>query len=236
MFKKIGSEHTLTKKIEIQLENAIREKKLKPDQKLPSQEELCNSFGVGRNILREAIRSLASRGLIRVRKGSGMYVADFSMQDAVSSMNYFLELHSDQDGLYQIIKLRQMFEPQIVESTCRNIKEPVLKQLRETIVELKNCPLDDLEREAEIDNHFHSLIAEGSGNFAVSLIMQPIYAIMPKFHKEIFGKMHGLKSKTLKYHRLIFEAIEKHDDKGAKRLMQSHLAQTERNFLRYFRK
>jgi GntR family transcriptional repressor for pyruvate dehydrogenase complex len=126
MFKKIGSEHTLTKKIEIQLENAIREKKLKPDQKLPSQEELCNSFGVGRNILREAIRSLASRGLIRVRKGSGMYVADFSMQDAVSSMNYFLELHSDQDGLYQIIKLRQMFEPQIVESTCRNIQEPVL--------------------------------------------------------------------------------------------------------------
>lgn len=234
MFSYIGNNESLTRKVERQLENAIREKKFLPNEKLPSQEELCKSLGVGRNILREAIRSLASRGLLDVRRGSGMFVSDFSVKDAVSSVNYFLELHSDKESLYKIIKLRQMFEPQIVESACKNIQEDVLQELKQTLIDMENCSEDDLEHESEIDNRFHSLIAKGCGNFAVSLIMEPIYNIIPRFHPIIFGKTKGLKKITIEYHYSIFKAIESRDSNLAKELMEKHLLETENNFLNFY--
>ncbi len=234
MFRNVGNKESVTRKIEIQLENAIRQKKFVPGDKLPSQEDLCESFGVGRNVLREAIRSLVSRGLITVIKGSGMYVTQLSMNDAASSMNYFLELRSDKDSLYQIIKLRQMFEPHIAAAACLNITEATLAQLGQTIVDLERCQEGDLKTESEIDNRFHSLLAEGSGNFAVSLIMRPIYNILPKYHTILFGKVPGLRKLTLQYHRDIFSAIREKDSDRAKRLMENHLQETEKNFLQFF--
>ena len=94
-----------------------------PDEKLPTEIELSKSYGVSRNALREALRSLDSKGLIRIEKGRGMFVNNYSLSQAVSSVNMFLEMNASRDNLLQVIRLRQMFEPEIAAAASRNRTE-----------------------------------------------------------------------------------------------------------------
>ena len=53
----------------------LEEKKYRPGEKLPNENELAESIGISRTTLREAIRTLASEGLLEVRRGRGTFVA-----------------------------------------------------------------------------------------------------------------------------------------------------------------
>ena len=68
LFTKIGTGLTLSQKIERKVEEAIRDKKLIPGTKMPSEKELCTQFAVSRTALREALRRLSDRGLIDIKK------------------------------------------------------------------------------------------------------------------------------------------------------------------------
>ena len=85
VFQNIGNRLTLSQRIERTLETAIREKKLELGSKLPTEREMCESFGVSRTALREALRRLSARGLITIQKGSGMYVSEIKIQDAIDN-------------------------------------------------------------------------------------------------------------------------------------------------------
>jgi len=74
VFSKIGSGLTLSQKIE--------RRKLLPGTRLPTEKELCTQFAVSRTALREALRRLSARGLIDIRKGSGMYISELKIEDA----------------------------------------------------------------------------------------------------------------------------------------------------------
>src|SRR5665647_2960038 len=95
MFSKIGSGLTLSQKIERRIEEAIRQKKLLPGSKLPTEKELCAQFAVSRTALREALRRLSARGLIDIRKGSGMYITELKIEDAINSLHLFYDLRFD---------------------------------------------------------------------------------------------------------------------------------------------
>src|SRR6056297_2298023 len=110
IFQNLGNRQTLSQKIERTIENAIREKKLAVGSKLPTEREMCASFGVSRTALREALRRLSARGLIRIQKGSGMYVSDINIEDAINSLNLYYDLKFDKNLLTQIIEVRRLFE------------------------------------------------------------------------------------------------------------------------------
>ncbi|RMD92070.1 MAG: FadR family transcriptional regulator, partial [Calditrichaeota bacterium] len=78
LFSRIGNHRTLSQEIEHKIETAILEKKLIAGQKLPTEKELCEMFGVSRTALREALQMLSARGLLYIKKGSGVFVNDFS--------------------------------------------------------------------------------------------------------------------------------------------------------------
>ena len=92
IFQNIGSKLTLSQRIERTLEGAIREKKLLVGSKLPTEREMCESFGVSRTALREALRRLSARGLISIQKGSGMYVSEIKIDDAIKTLNLYYDL------------------------------------------------------------------------------------------------------------------------------------------------
>ena len=144
MYKKITESKSLSQRIEAEIEDAIRAKKLMPDEKLPTEIELSKSYGVSRNALREALRSLDSKGLIRIEKGRGMFVNNYSLSQAVSSVNMFLEMNASKDNLLQIIKLRQMFEPEIAAAASLNRTEEDLINLKSAIEAMEQCPADAL--------------------------------------------------------------------------------------------
>ena len=230
MYNKIGDTKSLSQRIEEEIEGAIRIKKLKAGEKLPTEIELSKSYGVSRNALREALRSLNSKGLIRIEKGRGMFVNEFSLNQAVSSVNLFLEMNTSKDNLLQVIRLRQMFEPEIAAMASLNRTDEDLRLLKKSIESMKNCPAGALKKEALEDNKFHKLIAEATHNFSVSVVMNPIYSLMPRFVDFVYGKTGYKRGNTLKFHSKIYRLIEEQNDYEVRKVMKEHLSFTELSF------
>ncbi len=69
---------TLGEQVALQLAEMIAEKHWQPGERLPTEMELCEVLNVGRSTLREALKSLAFIGMVRMRPGDGTYVSDLS--------------------------------------------------------------------------------------------------------------------------------------------------------------
>ena len=113
MFQPIGSKMTLSAQVEEALTKVIREGRILPGQKIPTESELCEQFKVSRTAVREAIKKLSARGIIEVKKGSGAYVSEISIKNASESLNLFFEMSSDTNLVPQTIQTRQLVEPML---------------------------------------------------------------------------------------------------------------------------
>jgi GntR family transcriptional repressor for pyruvate dehydrogenase complex len=215
IFGKIRISQTLSQKIERKIEEAIRQKKLIPGTKLPSEKELCESFAVSRTALREALRRLSARGLIEIRKGSGMVVSEIKIEDAINSLNLYYDLKFDTNLIAQIIEVRRLFEPEIARLAARNRNQDDLKILRDNISELEKCDPDNTQLEVDMINRFHMNLSKATGNPIVIISMEPIYSLLPRMRNLIYANIEGEKEYTLRLQKNILEAVEKQIDQDA---------------------
>jgi len=235
-FQKIGSEKLLSGKIEESIELAIRKKQYLAGQKLPTEGELCKLFSVSRTVVREAFRRLSARGLVVIKQGSGAYVNELSSESAIGSINLFLELTDDGNLIFDIIRARQLFEPEIAGQAALNRTAAELEELAANLEEMKNSSLGDIESQTVIDCRFHLLIAQATRSNIVPLLMRPIFDNMPKVKHAIFSKKNvdilpAEENKVIQFHEEIFHAIKNSDPREASHAMLAHLKQTEKNFM-----
>jgi GntR family transcriptional repressor for pyruvate dehydrogenase complex len=215
IFEKIPISQTLSQKIERKIEEAIRQKKLIPGAKLPSERELCESFAVSRTALREALRRLSARGLISVRKGSGMFVSEIKTEDAIKSLNLYYDLKFDTNLISQIIEVRRLFEPEIARLASRNRTVEDILQLRDNLLDLINCDPDNTQMEVDMINRFHMNLSKATGNPIIMITMEPIYTLLPRMRNLIYGNIEGEKEYTIRLQKKILEAVELKEDQKA---------------------
>jgi len=227
LFGKVGNAQTLSQRVEKRIEDVIRQKKILPGEKLPTEKELCEMFAVSRTALREALRMLSGRGLITIRKGSGIYVNDYSAINAIKPMSLFLELNFDKDLISHVIRVRQMLEPQLARLAALNRTEQDLKSLDHNLAKFIACREDDHRKEGELDSEFHLLLAKASGNPIVPVMVEPIFQLMPKIRALVYAHVDHAKSAALEYHQKLIEAIRIGDADGAEAAMIAHLGLAE---------
>jgi GntR family transcriptional repressor for pyruvate dehydrogenase complex len=235
IFGKIRISQTLSQKIERKIEEAIRQKKLIPGTKLPSEKELCESFAVSRTALREALRRLSARGLIEIRKGSGMVVSEIKIEDAINSLNLYYDLKFDTNLIAQIIEVRRLFEPEIARLAARNRNEDDLKILRDNIAELEKCDPDNTQLEVDMINRFHMNLSKATGNPIVIISMEPIYSLLPRMRNLIYANIEGEKEYTLRLQKNILEAVEKQIDQDAYKYSVELLERNREVYNNYFK-
>ncbi len=226
IFQNIGSKLTLSQRIERTLENAIREKKLAIGSKLPTEREMCEYFGVSRTALREALRRLSARGLITIQKGSGMYVTEINIEDAIKSLNLYYDLKFDKNLISQIIDVRLLFEPEIARLAASNRTDVNITELEENVSEFEKCDPDNTQRETDLDNKFHLSITKSTTNPIMQITMEPIYSLLPRMRNYIYGNIDGEKAHTLNYHKQILIAIRDQNGDQAYQVMKEHLIRT----------
>jgi GntR family transcriptional repressor for pyruvate dehydrogenase complex len=235
IFQNIGNRLTLSQRIERTIENAIREKKLEVGSKLPTEREMCESFGVSRTALREALRRLSARGLVTIQKGSGMYVSELNIEDAIKTLNLYYDMKFDRNLLSQIIETRCLFEPGIARVAARNRTEENLAELERNLAEFRECDPDNTQKEADIDNRFHLIITRSAGNPILQITMEPIFSLLPRMRNFIYGNIDGEKSHTLDYHVRLVEALRDQDENRAYRVMKEHLGRTQEIYEKYMK-
>lgn len=206
-----------------QLQHAILGGKVKHGERLPSERLLSQQFQAGRVTIREALRTLETKGLIRIRKGTdgGAYVQVGNQQKVASIIVDNLTL----EGLTseQITEARVGLECAIVRCACRKGTDSDLLRLHRDLEEFKGLtPEDDRPVTVSKMISFHLLLAEASHNLPFVMF---IHALMEWARRKLVDYSPTAEQIRYSYraHKSIFEAVKKKDIALAQSLMKRHV-------------
>lgn len=203
--------------------------RLKVGNRLPSERALSEQFGVSRNTLREALRSLEHAGLIRLQKGAsgGAFISERS-GDAV--MTGLLDLyHVGAIGPAQLTQARIWLESVIVREACQRATADDLAELQRNIDEAEAAHLrGDFEGRVAHHLEFHRILARMTGNPIMVLMMDGILGVLRHFIQTI-GDHHN--PYTLPSRRRFMKHMVEGDVAAAVAEMESSLKRLERAYL-----
>ena len=210
---------SISEEIAKQIMELISRGELKPGDHLPSERELCKDFGASRSSLREALRCLSIVGVLNARVGEGTSVAE----DGEKFLRKIIEwrLITEKHDIENLLEVRMALEGVSAANAARNATAEQIEKLRKLVNKMQTV-LDDEKGFAALDLEFHIAIANASGNTLVSNLIELVRSQLVKALHKVLVVPHALPL-TYKEHRVIFEAIERHDPNAAREAMQTHL-------------
>ena len=208
---------TLAEQVADGIMNLIQETPYKAGDKLPTEKELCERTGAGRNTVREALKILASRNVLEIRQGAGTFVSEKQgIPDdplGFSMVNDHVKLTKD------LLQVRIMLEPQIAALAAQCAKEHEIKELEEILEEME-AAMKTREDYSELDTKFHTKIAQCTHNIVMENLLPVIGKGVAVFAKEVAQTEYD---RTWISHRKIFCYIRDHKPFEAEMEMQYHL-------------
>lgn len=207
---------TLARTTAEKLVQYIREQKLAPGTKIPTEYELAQMLGVGRNTLREAVRMLASRNILEIRQGAGTFVCE---KMGVSDDPLGFTLVADRRRLTdELMEVRCIIEPPIAALAARNATEAQLEELERACAAVEDC-IENGRDFTEADQVFHSLIAQCTHNSVMSNLIPVITQGVSVYAAETVQEC----VQTVRSHRRIVQAIRQRKETDAQQAMLYHL-------------
>ncbi|MFV0528268.1 MAG: FadR/GntR family transcriptional regulator [Lachnospiraceae bacterium] len=158
--KKVNSESVVQLVIN-SLTDAMIERKLCPGDKLPTESELAESLGVGRNSIREAIKILVYLGVLEIKRAEGTFVCEGFSESMIDPMIYGIILNTS-DSYENLMELREMMEVGVMQIAMEKYTQEKLKNLKAILdqmkAEIKKGP-ENVEQVFKSDNDFHNAIS-----------------------------------------------------------------------------
>ena len=193
-------------------------------QKLPSERELMDEFGVGRPAVREALSGLARMGLIEVSPGMRARVCRLTLKPLLREMRATLEIYSSSaEGWRQLHDLRLFFETAVVRRMALDITDEQLDHLGELLqAQRKLLDASEIRSFAEADIDFHRYLVECMDNNFLGLLAEgfagwlitPLYASL---------QVRKQSERSYRAHVNVYEALKKRDPDLAEKAMRAHL-------------
>jgi len=152
---------------------------LKIGDRLPTEEELTESFGIARTTLREGLRILESQGLIQIKRGrgGGAIVTMPDLDRLAEPLAVMLQLRHTTSG--DLDEARRLIEPQMAAWLAKNHTEDDLAALRAAVgAATAAADSDDRERFGFAAAQMHSTIIERAGNNTLSVISQLLHKLV----------------------------------------------------------
>lgn len=147
------------------LTDAMRNKELKPGDRIPPEPELANSLGVARSSVREAIKILTYLGVLESKRSEGTFVCDGFKESMIDPMVYGIILN--QDSFENLMELRQMIEAGTMRLAMIKYTEEegqALEAILEKMREIVEGGADAVDQFFQIDNEFHDMISQMGKN------------------------------------------------------------------------
>ncbi len=194
-------------------------------ERLPTEAELCERFDVSRTVIREATRVLVQRGLVAVKPGRGMTVAE--VDGSVIAEQYGLLLRLSEGSFEQLMELRLVLELEMAALAAARRSDTHLAELVVLNERLRVADPSSAEF-LDTDLAFHEKIAEASGNPFFPLVIRPIN----DFLSDSYHAGTGYPSEaghTVAEHLEIAYAIQLGDPARARFAAESHLRRIIRN-------
>ena len=213
----MDKKETLGSRVISQIRNDITQGKFKLNEKIPAEPELMQLYGVGRSTIREAIKTLATAGILKVQQGSGTFVNSFVSEQTI-------EQRLKNADFDQINAVRILLEGEIVRLAAQNRSQAHIDQI-EKCLEKRKQAIQSEQRQACVDADiaFHMAIAQASLNNVLADLYESFTLIIRDFFskREAQGISHFAMSHHL--HEQLFKAIKAQKVKQAEQLIQQIL-------------
>ncbi len=225
VFEPIHDNRALSEKIIVQISDALIAGELKPGDRLPPERELAEQFGVSRTVIRDAVKTLAGRGILHVKHGAGIFVAT-SEENAIGRLSALSEILPLQGvGLRDLFEIRKVLETEGADWAARRRNGYHLERLR-SILEDAHRTSENLEVLSDRDAQFHVAIAEASQNLVLVRVMLTLLDLLAQSRRESLS-IPGRAKLSLKEHERIVEEIEAQRPEEARKTMLEHLTSVE---------
>ena len=195
---------------------------------LPAEEQLCQMLGVRRAALREALRVLASKGLLEPKRKVGTLVkssAHWNFLDA-NVLSWLLAAGDADRVISELYELRQLVEPVAASLAARHARTDHISVMRRAYEALRAAG-DDGEKFAGPDLEFHQAIIGASGNRLFSALAHVIEAAL-RVNFRLVRDVPSGHVQSLPLHRRVLEAIEAGDTSAARLAMQRLIEDSQR--------
>lgn len=223
-FAAVAREPRLSDKVAGELQRSILNGAMKVGDRLPTERELGEQFGVSRTVIREAVRSLVAKGLLEVRAGSGVRVATVDASAVRETMGMYLRLHGEV-SYGNLHEVRSVLEIEVAARAAESAEEADIALLRASCHEMQ-AALADVEQVSLLDVEFHRLVAQATHNRLYVVLLDSIGDLLLDVRRATMG-LPGRPARGLESHRKILDRIAAHDPKGAGKAMKAHLEESE---------
>jgi len=231
VYAPLHREPTLADRATLQLQSLILGRAFQPGDRLPSERELGERLGVSRTVVREALRTLATKGLVEVRDGAGAHVRAPST-DLVSELLGICVSHMETGDVTSgnILEMRRILEIEMSGLAAERRGAEDLAEL-ERLLGLMARSGSSREEWAKMDYEFHDRVAIASKNPLFPIVLRSISEVLMR------GRLMGVRlpdyqAKALHHHRNVYEALRAGSREKARAAMAGHLREAEQTMRR----
>jgi GntR family transcriptional repressor for pyruvate dehydrogenase complex len=215
-----------------QIIDRIAEGALKPGDKLPSEHEMTELFGISRISLREAMKLLEARGYIESRDRRGKFVKSM-VEDMRKPLEELLSI--DHDRIWELLYVRRIIEAEAAYLAAKNASREQLKQLRDLFRHALKIDLDAILTTKEgglFYTHFFDLLADATRNTVFLHLRKTITTILREafpYSRKKLATIPGSSRDIFYQLRKISDAIEAHMAEDARLATIEHIDYIEKS-------
>ncbi len=192
-----------------------------PGHRLPTIQDMARDFEVGAPTLREALRRLQAVGILEMRHGSGIYVAE--SHDSLFVTNAGAQNLPWRKAMLYHIETRLAIEVYTTRQAAENVTDDQVAEMEELLEQAATFldEHDDAEL-SRINMAFHRQIAFASGNRVAHQVLELLSGLFQSEQYAILG-IHGSREQDYRQHASILNALKARNSSLAVRRMRAHL-------------
>jgi len=196
----------------------IAEQGLRPGDMLEPEGRIAERLGVSRVTVREAVKALSSLGILESRRGSGVFVREFSFDAVLDALPY--GLLTDLRRLDEVLEIRRVLEVGLIDRVVADLAPARLAELRAVVARMWTH-VDDPDALAADDRAFHRTLLADLGNETVLKLLDVFWRAFRTAVERVDLRTDD-PARTIEDHVAIAEAVAAGDAEGARAALERH--------------
>jgi GntR family transcriptional repressor for pyruvate dehydrogenase complex len=216
-----------------EIQTMIQAGQLKAGEKIPSQREFSQKFGISRASLREALLTLETLGLLKTEAGRGTFVtaASGSVSDGANHPGHMAPWrYSDSYSVFDVFQTRILLEGEIARLSAGRLSQAQLEKMEMATQTMEDCwARQDLLANVEADLDFHGTIVSACANTMLKALYQTVRDQVTETQRQPIPMTDPERMRqSIAEHRRIIAALRSNDAALAKSEMETHIRNTAR--------
>lgn len=201
----------------------VQERQLQPGDRLPSERDLAERLGIGRNAVREGVAALTTLRVLEARPNSGLYLKHIATDSSFETLAMLAEMGSTPSPveISETTEVRQALETLAVELACVRRTEDDLDRMEDILLRTERVLRED-GNIAEHDTEFHLALVGATHNSVLVRVLNSFYRMTAARRSAWFGNQAQGRS-SARDHRKLLQAVAARDAEEARRQIERHM-------------